>query len=496
MSSARQGRTEPRVWTPPLRELTPETSYGFDVITFAATVLGQPLDPWQSWLVIHAGELLPDGRPRFRFVLALVARQQGKTHLLKVLALYWVFVERRRLVLGMSTTLDYAREAWAGAVDMAETCPYLAAELVEKRLANGEQRITSAHGCQYRIAAANRRGGRSLTVHRLVIDELREHQSWDAYNAAVPAMNAVYEAQAWFITNQGDDRSVVLDSLRGAATEHALHGGGDDRLGIFEWSAPDGADPEDLDALAMACPNMGRPGHGTDPDALLAQARRAKAAGGEELTGFRTEIMCQRVHMLDPAIEPFSWAASGTDQPISLADHRDRVALCVDVSLDGAHASVVAAAVVDGVAHTEVVGAWAGLGCTQILRDELPELVRTVRPRVVGWFPSGPAAALAADLGDRRGNRAWPPRGVLVEEIRGDVAAVCMGLAEQVRTAHVQHPRDPVLDLHVAAASRLWRGDAWVFARAGAGPIDGAYALAGAVHLARTMRVRPPLVAA
>ena len=28
----RKGHTEPRVWTPPLRELTPDTSLGFDVI--------------------------------------------------------------------------------------------------------------------------------------------------------------------------------------------------------------------------------------------------------------------------------------------------------------------------------------------------------------------------------------------------------------------------------------------------------------------------------
>ncbi len=459
---------------------------------FARDVLGQPLDPWQRWAVIHAGELLPDGRPRFRFVLLLVARQQGKTHLLKVLALFWLFVERQWLVVGMSTNLDYAREAWMGAVDLAAGNPWLAPLVATVRRANGEQCLTTTDRCRYRIAASNRRGGRSLTIQRLMIDELREHTSWDAYNAAVPAMNAVPHAQAWLITNQGDDQSVVLDSIRGAAVEHVLTGNGDPRLGILEWSAPDGATPDDLVALGQANPSLGLR---TDPDALVAQARRAMAAGGAELTGFRTEMMCQRVHMLDPAIEPGAWEAAGTDEPVSLAEHRQRVALCVDVSLDGTHASVLAAAVVDGLVRVEVVGSWAGLGCTQAVREALPSLVGRVQPRVVGWFPNGPAAALAADLGQRKGRREWPPRGVLLEEIRGDVTAVCMGLAEQVRTGHVQHPRDPMLDLHVSAASRQWRGDAWVFARAGAGPIDGTYALAGAVHLARTMRVRVPLTA-
>ncbi len=106
------GSTTPRVWTPSLVELTPATSFGYDVIDFARDVLGEPLDAWQEWLVIHLGELLPDGRPRFRKVLVIVARQNGKTHLSRVLILYWLFVERVRLVLGTSTDRNEAKRAW------------------------------------------------------------------------------------------------------------------------------------------------------------------------------------------------------------------------------------------------------------------------------------------------------------------------------------------------------------------------------------------------
>jgi hypothetical protein len=73
------GRTEPRVFTPPLRELTPETSAGFSVVQFAEEILGIELLPWQRWFLIHALELRPDGKFRFRKVLCLVARQNGKT---------------------------------------------------------------------------------------------------------------------------------------------------------------------------------------------------------------------------------------------------------------------------------------------------------------------------------------------------------------------------------------------------------------------------------
>lgn len=494
----------PRLYTPPLVELTPATSYGFDVVWFAEHVLRTPLDPWQQWLVIHAGELLADGSPRFRTVLVLVARQAGKTFVLQVLALYWLFVERRRLVLGTSTNRDYAKLAWLETVERAQGCEWTSAEIARKgvRTSNGDEQLKTTGGCLYRIAASNRRGGRSLTVHRLILDELREHQTWDAWNASTNAMNAVSDAQCYAITNQGDDTAVVLDALHGPAVEAVERpelADPDDDLGLFEWSAPAGSDPADVLALAMANPNLNR--RGADgrirqtERALRGSARRARRAGGDELAGFRTEVMCMRVHKRNPAIDPDRWAAGGTDEPLQLAEHRRRVALCLDLALDGSHASVVAAAVVEGLVHVEVVGAWSStdaLPAAAAVRAELPALVARIRPRVVGWFPEGPAAAIAAALAERRGRDRWPPRAVRVEAITAELPAVCMGLDELVMAGDVVHPRDPMLTGHVEQTERHYRGDRWVFVRRGSTPIDGTYALAGAAHLARTIPPPPP----
>lgn len=484
-----RGSTLPRLWTPPLRDLAdPEASYGHDVIVFAAEVLGEPLDPWQEWAVIHAGELLDDGRPRFRIVLMLVARQNGKTHLLRTMGLYWQFVERWPLVLGMSTNLAYAQEAWQAAVETAQTTPALAALIPANgiRHANGEQQMRTVDGSRWKIAASNRRGGRSLSVDRLVVDELREHADWSAWNAALPAMNARPFGQAFAISNQGDDTSVVLDSLRDAALRYIDTGEGDPRLGVFEWSAPDGADPLDPGAWAAANPNLGRR---LDVDAISGPAARAVKAGGAELAGFRTEMLCQRVRLLDPAIDAGAWRAC--EDIGDLAAVRNRVACCVDVAPDGQHATLVAAAVVAaGRVRVEVVAAWDG---TDHLRRDLPGLLERVRPRALGWFPAGPAAALAADL------RAKMPKGVEVDEIRGDLTAACMGLEEQVRAGRVAHSDDPLLNAHITGAERLRRGDAWVFSRRGGGHCDAAYAAAGAVHLARTFPApvgKPRLVVA
>jgi phage terminase large subunit-like protein len=460
------------------------------VINFADTVLGEPLDPWQQWTAIHLGELLPDGRPRFRVVLILAARQNGKTKLGRALVGYWLAVDSFPLVLNTSTDRKYAKRFWSAMCDLFRTNPHLAPILgtAAVRLTTGEESLTTTDRAELIFAANNGSAARSTTLHRWLCDELREHASWDAWNSASNSMNAVPDAQTVVLTNQGDASSVVLDALRGSALGYLETGQGDPRLGLLEYSAPDGADPTSIQALAMSNPNLGTR---IDLDALLGAGARAKAAGGEELTGYRTEVLCQRVHLLDPAIDPTGWSGSSTTTPVNLANHRNRLALCVDVALDGSHATLIAAAVLDGKVHVEVVEQWTGFGCTKALRADLPALVTKIRPRVLGWFPAGPAAAVAADLADR-GTRNWPPRRVTVEAIKSETAAVCMGLADLVAAGEIRHPDDELINAHIAGASKLWRGDTYAYARRGRSPVDGAYAVAGAVHLARTLPPPPP----
>ncbi|WP_239154567.1 terminase [Amycolatopsis sp. FDAARGOS 1241] len=465
------------------------------MIDFARDVISMPLDPWQEWLVVHAGELLPDGRPRFRTVLVLVARQNGKTHLLVVLSLFWLFIEQLRLVLGTSTNLDYARESWEKAVDIAEACPELAEEIAQVRKANGEQFMRTIYRTRYKIAASNRKGGRSLTINRLIADELREHHDWSAYNAAMPAMNAVPDAQAWLISNQGDHRAVVLDSLRKAALAAVEDGtagdpNSEERLGLFEWSAPDGSRATDVTALAQANPNLGRR---IDLAGLLGDARRAEAAGGEELTGFLTEILCMKVPMLDPAIDAAQWGADAPGGCLDPGDlsaiARGRIALCFDAAPDGRHGTLVAAGVLgDGRVRVEVVSAWDD---AKKMRREMRDWIRRVGPGVIGWFPSGPAAAYAAELADTE-QADWPPAGVTVEAIRSDVTAVCMGFADLVQAGEIAHSDDPLLNAQIASTEKLRQGDGWRFTRRGAGHCDATYATAGAVHLARTLPDEKP----
>jgi hypothetical protein len=75
---------------------------------------------------------------------------------------------------------------------------------------------------------------------------------------------------------------------------------------------------------------------------------------------------------------------------------------------------------------------------------------------------------------------------VTVEDIRGEMSAACMGLGKEIDAATLVHSGQAMLDAQVEGAEKKPRGDAWVITRA-EGNVDAVYAVAGAVHLARTM---------
>jgi hypothetical protein len=474
-----------------------DSSYGFEVIDFARDVLDHPLLPWQEVAVIRGGELLPDGRPRFRIVLLLVSRQNGKTELPVVLSVYWQFKRRFPIILGTSTQLKYAKESWRKAVNLVRRTRALDDQHEPGRKwirqTNGEVESWTTprdgYDSRYMIAAANEEGGRSLTINRLICDELRQHHTYEAWGAAEPACSPV-DAQIWCLSNAGDARSVVLNDHQDAAREFIETGVGDPRLGLLEWSAPDDADPEDVGALLQANPRVG---HGLDLDVLLEGARRAKRLGGDALNAFLTERMCIRVKAMNPAVPERAWAACADRGDLLAA--RSRVALCIDLTPDGQHATLAAAAVLeDGRVRVETVAAWDGPRAASALERDLPGWVEKIGPKTIGWFPDGPAAAVASRIADRRrtgGARGWPPRGVTVSEIRGETPAVCMGFAKEVIAGTLAHSEQGMLDDQVGPAEKSWQGSVWVFTRRGGGNVDAVYAAAGAVHLARTLpRVR------
>lgn len=495
------GSTLPRLFTPPLVTgppgacgcgcaLTRATTDGFELVSFAEEI-NHPLLPFQRFAAIHGLEKLPDGRPRFRIVIMLVARQNGKTTLPKVMCAWWQFRKRVPLIMGTSTKLEYAKDAWNETRKLVESRHQFNALRAPGRKwyrrTNGEtESWTLNEESRYKISAANEEGGRSQTIDRAVCDELRQHHDYSAWDALEPACSPP-DAQIWALSNAGSLKSVVLNDHQDEATRYIETGQGDPRLGLFEWSSPPGSEVDDVNALLQANPRVG---HGLDLEVLLTAAARARRLGGEALTGFQTERMCIRVKVMAPAIAQADWRECA-GAPEAFDDLRGRVVLVAEVAESLQSASLYAAAVQpDGRVRVGPVDAWYGPKATERMRRDLPGLVADIKPRKFGWLPTGPSSALAATLKDRTaaGRRgAWPPPGVVIEEIRAEVPAVCAGFAEQVATAGLWHTDDPRLNAQVSTAEWAPRGDARVFMRRGVGECDALYAAAGAAHLARTL---------
>lgn len=506
-----KGRTMPRLYTRPLVTgpagacgcgcaHTDVTTLGFQAAAFAETVVQVQLLPWQRWWLIHALELREDGGFRFRTIVTLVARQQGKTWLLKILALWSMYLGIANLVLGSAQSLDIARESWTGAVELAQDTPELAAEVADVRRANGEQCLTLINRARYRITASTGKAGRGLSVDLLILDELREHRDFAAWAALSKTTMARPNALTVCISNAGDDGSVVLNQLRDAAVKRIDADDDDgDGLGLFEWSAPEGCELTDPEAWAQAMPGLG---HGTITEAAVRAALATDSAAV-----FRTELLCQRVPSLDAAVDPAAWKACA-DRGGSLEGSRARLALCLDVSPDYQHVTLMAAAKLpeDGRVRLQLAGAWTGPEAVEQARAELPDIIAGLRPVEFGWFPSGPAAALGPDLRSLRLKfRRVVPKfekdrdsGVTRihldnEEEFGRMSTAlekeaCQTFASDVSGLRVLHPDDALLNTHVYGATKLFSGDGWRFGRPMTGTgqhVDAAYAAAGALYLAR-----------
>lgn len=369
------GSTTPRLWTPPLVTgppgpcgcgcaLTPATSLGFSATEFGTDPIGVPPLPWQRWLLIHALELLPSGRFRFRTVLVLVARQNGKTSIVEVKNLWKMFILGVPLVIGTAQILDYAEESWEKAVEICESIPELAAEIKHIDKTNGKKALKLLSGSRWKIAAASRRGGRSLSGDDVNLDELREHQTWDSWGAVTKTTMARPNAQIWAFSNAGDDKSVVLNALqkigRAAAENPAA---ADPSLGHFEWSVPDdvqcdcgrpdeqhseGCMLQDRGLWAVANPALGY---------TITEGAIASALTTDPVETFLTEVLCQHVKDMTPrwqVIPAVVWSGLA-DAEVKPADRVGPVCISAETTHDRSVSAIgVAFKTADGLAHVEI----------------------------------------------------------------------------------------------------------------------------------------------
>lgn len=371
-----KGKAVPRLWTRPLRELTPLTTFGFEAIKFAERDLGLSLHPWQKWFLLHSLELEPgyetgDPRPKLRYetVVLLVSRQNGKSFVLSARLLWRMFTwknrEKELLILSTAHKLSLAEEI-LDAAHRAVSISEMHDKIMQRSNTNGNKFFKLESGAKWKCEAASDDGGRGLTVTDLAFDELRQQRDWSAWAAMTNTTNAVWSAQTIAVSNAGEAKSEVLRSLRAKALEEMearaaaeKHGEdyspSDPSLGLFEWSAPDDCDIWDTDGWRQANPSLGY------PDAITGDVLASKAAlVGEPGAGlpehkFRTENLCQWVNVTSDSLFSSEELEACLD-PESMIAPDSPVYLSVDVSRDRKMTSLsIAGFRDDGKPHVELV---------------------------------------------------------------------------------------------------------------------------------------------
>lgn len=465
-----KGSTEPRVWTRPLRELTPETSLGFAMIDFCREILGEPLLPWQEWLAIHALELNEDGTFRFQTVLVLVARQCGKTLFARNLALFMLFVLDIPLALGTAQNLDTSTETWSAAVAAVEDNPALSPFLERVRRTNGNIALELTGGRRYKVASMTRKGGRGLSSDLVLMDELREHTDWDAWAAVTKTTMARPNALVWCMSNAGDAKSVVLRHLRAqghaqcgdpdgiAAQLEALPGENvDGALGIFEWSAHPDCLTTDREAWAMANPSLGY--------GFMTERRLAAAQATDPDDVFRTECLCQWVEAR--VAKPFpdgSWEA-GIDKA-SYMERSGARYFGLDVASDRKNTSLAVCGMrTDRTWHVEVIQSKQGIAwALEWLRQRAER--EPVKLAIQGR--GAPVASYIADIQAIDGVDLTPVEGRDLGAYCGrfyDGVAACTDDSDAIP---IHHRPQPILDAAADVAQKRVAGDsAWFWDRQG-----------------------------
>jgi phage terminase large subunit-like protein len=361
-----RGATKPRLASIPLKGKNK-----LQDVKDIAQIIDMPLLPWQEHVLKDM--LTVDSKDMWvrKTNLLLIARQNGKTHLARMLILAHLLKWDSKNILIMSSNRSMALDTFRQVANALESNDHLKGFVKQIRYANGTESIEMLDGRRLDVVAATRDGSRGRTADFLYIDELRE-VSEEGYRAAIPTTRARPNAQTLLTSNAGDAFSVVLNGMRERFFDHPPK-----TFGFYEYSAPQYCKISDRSAWAQANPALG---YTITEDAI------EEAIATSPIENTRTETLCQ---WIDSLASPWTHGSiedcADAELEISIGGY---TTFAFDVSPSRRNASLVAGQILpDGRIGVGLIQTWESSVSIDELKvaADIKGWADQYRPRVINF---------------------------------------------------------------------------------------------------------------
>jgi len=444
------GSVQPRIHTPLLHG----TSKAQEVADLAVKI-GVPLLDWQRWVLDDLLTINSAGLFVKKSALLTVARQNGKTHLARMLILAHLFLWGSKNILGMSSNRNMALDTFRQVAWTIDDNKELTKHVRQIRLANGQECITLKTGARYEIAAATRDAPRGKTADFLYIDELREW-STEAFAAALPVTRARPNAMTFMTSNAGDGFSTVLNELRERCLSYPPS-----NLGFYEYSAPQHCKIHERTAWAMANPALGT---------LISEQTLEESVNTNSIEATRTEMLCQWV---DSTISPFVYGSieACTDTNLQIPVGPTTV-MAFDIAPTRRSGALVAGQVKDGKIAVGLMQLWSSEVAVDEIKmaSDINEWAKKYHPHII-LFDKYATQTLATKL-EQTGWRMQDCSGQAFYQ-------ACSDLADALANVRLTHSGQAELVQHLNNCAAKTNDAGWrIIRRKSAGDVTAAISLA------------------
>ena len=435
-----QGVVEPRIWTS-----SPDLpSYGIDFMEFCESI-GYELLPWQKWLAHEICKVDENDKWHFKEVGVIISRQNGKSTFMQLMILWRMFALGQKLQVHTAHKLTTSSEIFWKIDDVIQSHASLIEHFTKKYETKGSQEIKLKGGQRYLVRANNSAARGIAAPDTIYLDEVREYKDDEIWSSLRYTQMASVNPQALIFSNAGDQHSVVLNRLRERGLAAAA--GADDRIGWFEWSAEPGCDIRDRKAWAQANPSLGH----------TISVENLETAMSDDESIVRTELLCQWVSVVNPAISPSNWAA-GAKPDLKLSKEQNTW-MAIDLSPDRREAALIAAQQDGDEINVVLLQTWTNpvnLDAKQIAND------------IAAWYRKFPTQTIAYSRQTSGAIAALLlPAGISTTPIDGALyGQACDEMLSAITSGRLHHPDQDEFNRQVLSAVKLpFKDGGWYLGR-------------------------------